>query len=113
MGEAMKLLRGTLDGLILRALAPGALHGYGVADWLRRTTDEVLVIEDGALYTALHRMEDRGWLEAEWGRTEEGHRAKFYGLTAEGRRQLERERSQWERYAAAVAKVFAADRGSG
>lgn len=111
MSNPMKLLRGTLDALILKALEGGELHGYGIADWIRQVTDEVLQIEDGALYTALHRMEDRGWLRSEWGVSDRGRRAKFYELTREGRRRLESERRDWHRYAEAVGKVFAAGRG--
>lgn len=107
MTEPMNLLRGTLDALVLKALAAGELHGYGIADWVREVTDEVLQIEDGALYTALHRMEDRGWLRSEWGVSDRGRRAKFYALTREGRRQLEAEERDWWRYADAVGKVFA------
>lgn len=102
----MDLLRGTLDTLILRALSTGPLHGYGIVDWIRRTTDDALQIEDGALYGALHRMRDRGLLDAEWGVSEKGRRAKFYELTLPGRLELERGRREWEAYAEAVAKVF-------
>jgi PadR family transcriptional regulator, regulatory protein PadR len=106
----MNLLRGTLDALILKCLAGGAMHGYGIADWVREITDGVLQIEDGALYTSLHRMQDRGWLRAEWGVSERGRRAKFYELTAAGRRRLDAEARDWARYAEAVGKVFAAGR---
>lgn len=108
MSDSMNLLRGTLDALILKALSAGSLHGYGIVDWVREVTGGVLRIEDGALYTSLHRMESRGWLRARWGVSERGRRAKFYELTAEGRRQLEAERRDWERYADAVGKVFSA-----
>ena len=110
MSDSMNLLRGTLDALILKALSAGEMHGYGIADWVRRVTDEVLRIEDGALYTSLHRMEDRGWLRADWGISERGRRAKFYALTREGRRRLEEEERDWHRYAEAVGKVFASAR---
>ena len=110
--DSMSLLRGTLDALILKALSTGELHGYGIVDWIRRVTDEVLQIEDGALYTSLHRMEDRGWLRSEWGVSERGRRAKFYALTREGRRRLESEERDWHRYAEAVGKVFEARRES-
>lgn len=108
MPEQLNLLRGTLDPLILKAVAAGELHGYGVADWVHEVTDGVLQIEDGALYTALHRMEERGWLHSRWGVSERGRRAKFYALTDEGRRRLEVEQRDWRRYADAVGKVFAA-----
>jgi transcriptional regulator len=111
MKDPMNLLRGTLDPLILKALSGGAMHGYGIADWVRDVTGGVLQIEDGALYTSLHRMEGRGWLRAEWGVSERGRRAKFYELTPAGRRQLESGARDWERYADAVGKVFAAERG--
>jgi len=112
MVDSLKLLRGTLDPLILQTLSAGSRHGYGITDWIRQVTGEALQVDDGALYTSLHRMEDRGWVESEWGKTEEGHRAKFYSITEEGARQLARERSSWERYVDAVRRVFqAADAG--
>ena len=111
MTAPLHLLRGTLDALVLKALSGGALHGYGIADWVREVTGGVLQIEDGALYTALHRMEERGWLSASWGVSDRGRRAKFYALTAKGRRRLEGEARDWERYVEAVGKVFAADPG--
>lgn len=111
MTSKLNILRGTLDPLILETLSGGPLHGYGIADWVHRTTDGVLEIEDGALYTALHRLEDRGWLSSEWGISDQGRRAKFYALTPEGRQQLATERRDWQRYAEAVGKVFATDRG--
>src|SRR5262245_25049834 len=108
VNDSLSLLRGTLDALILKALSTGELHGYGIVDWIRRVTDDVLQIEDGALYTSLHRMEDRGWLRSEWGVSERGRRAKFYALTREGRRRLDAEERDWHRYAQAVGKVFQA-----
>ncbi len=108
MGERLELMRGTLDPLILKAVASGPLHGYGIADWVHQTTDGVLRVEDGALYTALHRMADRGWLSAKWGVSPQGRRAKFYALTPRGRRRLESEQQSWHRYVEAVAKVFGA-----
>jgi transcriptional regulator len=107
----MSLLRGTLDALILKALSGGELHGYGIVDWIRQVTDDALQIEDGALYTSLHRMEDRGWLRSDWGISDRGRRAKFYSLTREGRRRLQAEERDWHRYAEAVGKVFAAEGG--
>ena len=103
--EELGLIQGTLDLLVLEALAVEARHGYGVAAWVRERTDGVLAIEDGALYTALHRMEKRGWLRAEWGVSENNRRAKYYVLTARGRKRLGEERSTWARYAEAVFKV--------
>jgi len=104
--EDLKLLQGTLDALVLKALEEGPRHGYAVARWIRETSDDALQIEDGALYTALHRMEERGWLESRWGRSENNRRAKFYRLTVGGRRQLERGTGRWENYARAVFKVL-------
>jgi transcriptional regulator len=105
----MSLLRGTLDALILKALSGGELHGYGIVDWIRQVTDDALQIEDGALYTSLHRMEGRGWLRSDWGISDRGRRAKFYMLTREGRRRLRAQERDWHRYAEAVGKVFAAE----
>ena len=102
------LLQGTLDVLVLKALASGPRHGYWVAEWIRSTTDDALTIEDGALYTALHRMEKRKWLESEWGLSENNRRAKFYQLTAAGRQQLRQETRDWTAYAEAVFKVLRA-----
>jgi transcriptional regulator len=104
----MNLLQGTLDLLVLKALVFGPLHGYGVARWVRETTDDTLVVEEGALYTSLHRMERRGWLESEWGVSENNRRAKYYSLTRAGRRRLDEELSLWVRYAEAVFKVVQA-----
>jgi transcriptional regulator len=84
------------------------MHGYGVARWIRESSGQTFRVLDGALYTALHRLEERGWVESEWGHTEQGKRAKFYRLTTAGRRALRKEVSQWERYAAGVAGVLSA-----
>jgi transcriptional regulator len=102
----LQLLQGTLDVLVLKTLTWGPNHGYGVARWIRETTDDALAIEDGALYTALHRMERRGWISSEWGVTEEGRRVKQYALTPAGRRALQAEMQQWQRYVHAVARVL-------
>jgi PadR family transcriptional regulator PadR len=102
------LLQGTLDVLILRALSWGPAHGYSIARWLRQITDDVLQVEEGSLYPALHRMERRGWIGAEWGVSDNNRRAKFYELTTQGRKQLRIEASLWARFADAVAKVLAA-----
>lgn len=110
MGDGMNLVKGSLDVLILHALEDGTLHGYEVADWIRQVTDDALQIEDGALYTALHRMEARGWLSPEWGVSPKGRRAKYYSLTRAGRKQLAAEKRSWVKYAEAVSKVFAARR---
>jgi PadR family transcriptional regulator, regulatory protein PadR len=111
MTEPMHLLRGTLDALIMKAVSAGPLHGYGIADFVHDTTRGVLEVEDGALYRALHRMEERGWMAADWGVSAQGRRAKFYRLTAAGRRRLEAEQRDWKRYAEAVGRVFASRGG--
>ena len=111
--EPLDLLQGTLDVLILKTLSWGAMHGYAVSRWIRQRTDEVLAVEDAALYQALHRLERRGWIEAEWGLSENNRRAKYYQLTADGRRQLRAEADSWRRYAAAVFQVLeTAERGA-
>jgi transcriptional regulator len=102
------LLQGTLDMLILKALTWGAMHGYAITRWLEETTDAALSVEEGSLYPALHRMARRGWVKAEWGLSENNRRAKYYTLTAAGRRQLSAEASSWEVFAAVVGKVLAA-----
>jgi PadR family transcriptional regulator, regulatory protein PadR len=105
----LDLLRGTLDLLLLKALSWGPMHGLGVVRWIEHTTHQRLQIEEGALYPALHRLEERGWLEAEWGYTEKGRRAKYYQLTTLGRRQLGAELSKWSRYSEAVRLVLTAE----
>src|SRR5919205_256359 len=103
---AQELLKGTLDVLILKTLTWGPMHGYAVADWIRQRTDDALRIEEGALYPALHRMEQKGWIASEWGLSENNRRAKFYQLTARGRAQLKTELAEWQRYTKAVAGVL-------
>ena len=108
MGETPKegdLLPGTLDMLILKAVTRGAMHGYGIAQFIQQASREVLRVEEGALYPALHRLEVRGLLKAEWGTSENNRRAKFYTLTAVGRRELDSETVYWTRVAAAVTRV--------
>jgi PadR family transcriptional regulator, regulatory protein PadR len=107
----LDLLQGTLDVLVLKALSWGPRHGYSVASWIRETTDDGLNIEDGALYTALHRMEQRGWLESEWGVTENNRQAKYYRLTNHGRIELKSARERWSKYAHAVFQVLDARAG--
>jgi transcriptional regulator len=102
----LELLQGTLDLLVLKALIFGPRHGYAVARWVRETTDDDLRIEEGALYTALHRMEKRRWIEAEWGLSDSNRKAKYYQLTPLGRRQLRVQTDLWTRYAQAVFKVL-------
>lgn len=107
-GSNLNLLQGTLDVLVLKALIWGPRHGYAVARWIRDTTDGRLEIEEGALYTALHRLEKRGWLASTWGASQNNRRAKFYTLTEQGRAQLQREARSWTEYAEAVFKVLRA-----
>ena len=106
--KQMSLLQGTLDVLVMKAVAEEARHGYSVAEWIRRVTDGTLEIEDGALYTSLHRMEKRGWLVSEWGVSENNRRAKYYTLTGAGLKELGRAEGEWGRYAEAVFKVLGA-----
>lgn len=100
------LLHGTLDVLVLKTLARGPLHGYGIAKWIEEATAEAVVVEEGSLYPALYRMERREWIEAEWGTSELGRRAKFYRITAQGRRRLHHETQQWARVAAGVSRML-------
>jgi PadR family transcriptional regulator, regulatory protein PadR len=102
------LIQGTLEMLVLKALLRGPLHGYGVAEWIEQTSQQVLKVEEGALYPALHRMELRGLLKAKWGASENNRRAKFYELTADGRRRLNAETQRWARLSSAVAFVMQA-----
>ena len=102
------LIQGTLDMLILKALLRGPLHGYGVAEWIEQTSQQVLKVEEGALYPALHRMELRGLLKAKWGASENNRRAKFYELTAAGHKRLNAESQRWARLSSAVAFVMQA-----
>jgi transcriptional regulator len=102
------LLKGTLDVLIMKALSWGPRHGYAVADWVRVVTHDELLVEEGPLYTALHRLEKNGLVTAEWGYSENNRRAKFYQLSRAGRQQLKAEASLWERYARAVGRALAA-----
>ena len=106
MAQDLELVQGTLDLMVLKALIWGPRHGYAVARWVRETTDDDLLIEEGALYTSLHRMEKRRWVDAEWGLSENNRKAKYYQLTAQGRKQLRSQAAQWTRYAQAVFKVL-------
>ena len=99
------LLQGTLDMLILKAVSLGALHGYGIIQRIRQMSGEMLSVEQGSLYPALYRIEQRGWVSSEWDLNETGRRAKFYKLTRAGRRQLEAEEASWDRLVLAIAKV--------
>jgi len=106
----LEFIRGTLDVLILKSLGWGPLHGYAITSLIRRQSDDALLVEEGTLYPALWRLESRGLLRAEWGLSENNRKAKFYALTAEGRRRLRQEVRIWEAYATAVAKVLSATR---
>src|SRR5262245_50539118 len=106
MGESRTLLQGTLDMLILKSLTRGPLHGYGIAEFIEGNSADVLRVEEGALYPALHRLELRGLVAGEWGISENNRRAKYYRLTASGRKWLAEEASSWERLSAAVARVM-------
>jgi len=101
-----ELLSGTLDLLILRVLNGGSLHGFAIAERIHLLSREVLTVEEGSLYPSLYRMEGKGWVEAEWGQSDKGRRAKFYSLTKEGRKQLEREREIWKQMAVAIGDVL-------
>jgi PadR family transcriptional regulator PadR len=101
------LLHGALDALILKTLVRGPAHGYAIARFIEKTTGDAILIEDGSLYPALYRLERRGWVEAEWGVSELGRRAKLYRLTRQGREQVAAEVATWKRFAAGVGKVFA------
>ena len=102
------LLQGTLDLLILKTLALGAHHGWGVSQRIQEMSEDVLQVNQGSLYPALHRLEQRGWITAEWGTSENNRRARFYRLTRKGRGQLAREKAQWERFSTAVASILEA-----
>ena len=101
-----ELVQGTLDMLILRTLSRGPQHGYGIAQFIQQVSDDVLRVEEGSLYPALHRLELDGMVEAEWGVSENNRRARFYRLTPLGRTQLVKEAGNWERLAAAIARVM-------
>jgi len=102
------LLQGTLDMLILKALSLGPLHGYGIIQRIRRMSDEMLTVEQGALYPALYRIEQKGWIQSEWGVSENNRRARFYKITRRGRKQLATEESQWQHLSTAVTKILKA-----
>jgi transcriptional regulator len=106
-----QLVRGTLHVLILRTLEADRLHGYGIASRIEQATGGLVELEDGTLYQALHRMEERGWVESDWGHAETGKRARFYRLTGEGRRRLKVETASWWKYVEAVQRVLRPDAG--
>src|SRR6185436_4299129 len=103
-----ELLQGTLDLLILKTLADGQLHGYDVARRIQERSGNVLIVEEGSLYPALYRMEDKGWISAEWGKSDNNRRAKFYALTRSGRKQLTEETKLWQRVSSAIELVLSA-----
>jgi PadR family transcriptional regulator, regulatory protein PadR len=104
----IELLRGTLDMLVLKVLALGPSHGYAIAQRLQQISKDFFQVHQGSLYPALHRLEDRGWLQAEWKESETGREAKFYSLTKKGRKQMDEEERNWERLCVAVALVLSA-----
>jgi PadR family transcriptional regulator, regulatory protein PadR len=106
--EKSDLLQGTLDVLILKTLSNGSMHGWGISQRIQQVSEDVLAINQGSLYPALHRLEERGWISAEWGNSENNRRARYYSLTRAGKRQLAEETESWERFAAAVTRVLAA-----
>jgi transcriptional regulator len=108
MASQLELLQGTLDVLVLKALSWGPRHGHAVAQLIRTSTDDTFQVLDGSLYTALHRLEERGWVESEWGHSDKGKRAKFYRLTTLGRQQLRSEATTWQRYVTAVSRLLTA-----
>ena len=101
-----ELLQGTLDLLILKTLSAGPMHGYAIVERIQQRSEDVLVVEEGSLYPALYRMESKGWIAAEWGRSENNRRAKYYALTRAGRKQLEQEVALWRRLSRAIALVL-------
>lgn len=104
--DNVDLLQGTLDVLILKTLAAGPMHGWGISQRIQQVSEDVLRVNQGSLYPALHRLEDEGWISAEWGASENNRKAKFYRLTRSGQRQLEVETESWRRLAAAVGRIL-------
>ena len=110
MTPDLEFKRGAIELLILKTLSWGPMHGYGIARWIQTVTDDALRVEEGSLYPALNRLEDKEMIEAEWGLSENNRRAKFYSLTARGRQSLRAEADSWNRFADAIAKVLGASR---
>jgi len=106
----IELLQGTLDLIVLKTLSWGPMHGFGIARWIQHTTEDALQVEEGSLYPALYRMENRGWIKAQWALTENGRRAKYYKLTAVGKRQLVAESESWDQLTGAIGKIMTARR---
>lgn len=111
--DRLELLQGTLDLLILRTLLFGPQHGQGIARGIQQTSEDELLVEHGALYPALQRLESRGWISAEWGTSKNNRKARFYRLTKAGRKQLVRETTKWNRLAAAIGRILGAEAGEG
>jgi transcriptional regulator len=109
MNQKLDLLQGTLDLLILRTLLGGTAHGHAIAKYIQRTSKDLLQVETGSLYPALHRLEAKGWIEASWELSDKGKRARYYKLTREGRRQLSSERSKWDAFARAMGLILTAN----
>src|SRR3954465_2422843 len=110
MASAIELVQGSLDIIVLKTLSWQPMHGFGIARWIQQTTDDVLQVEEGSLYPALYRMENRGWIKAQGGLTENGRRAKYYKLTAAGRKQLLAESRSWDAVSGAMTKIMSAKR---
>jgi PadR family transcriptional regulator, regulatory protein PadR len=108
--RSIELLQGTLDLIVLKSLSWGPMHGFGLARWIQQATEDLLRIEEGSLYPALYRMENRGWIKAQWALTENGRRAKYYRLTASGRRQLAAESESWAQMTDAIGRIMTARR---
>jgi PadR family transcriptional regulator PadR len=111
--ERLELLQGTLDLLILRTLIFGSQHGQGIARAIQRTSEEELLVEHGALYPALQRLEERGWISAKWGISSNNRKARFYSLTAAGRKQLVKETTKWKRLSKAIARILGSEAAEG
>jgi transcriptional regulator len=109
----LALLNGTLDTLVLKTLSWGPRHGYAVARWIKETSDDAILVEDRALYVALHRLEERGWVESSWGLSENNRKARYYSLTAAGRKQLRAKANEFTTYANAVFKILQTIEGAG
>ncbi|MGD1104087.1 MAG: PadR family transcriptional regulator [Terriglobia bacterium] len=107
MGKPIDLLQGTLDLLILKTLALEPMHGWGISQRIQRVSQDSLQVQQGSLYPALHRLEQQGWIDSEWGASENNRKAKYYRLTDSGRKQLEVETAKWERLSAAVSQILA------
>ncbi|HXE60246.1 MAG TPA: PadR family transcriptional regulator [Gemmatimonadaceae bacterium] len=109
-GTSVALLQGTLDVIVLKTLSWGPMHGFGIARWIQQTTGDVLRVEEGSLYPSLYRMENRGWVRAQWRITDNHRRAKYYSLTAAGRRQLAAQSTTWSAFSVAMGRIMSATR---